>query len=88
MWGRHLHGGDFVIRTTEDLSWWERDPCGEGEIFIMGATISRQNNVSPRRIFYGGDNSVTPAYLFDLSSIFKLHIYAPELLFVMTFMMT
>ena len=37
--GDFLHRGDFIIRTKEDLSLWERDLREEGKIIIMGAII-------------------------------------------------
>jgi len=69
VWGDFLHGGDFVIRTTEDLSRWpvgERSSWG-GRDYHNGGDYLPLKNVSPRRIFYGGDNSVTPAVCIDTS---------------------
>jgi len=53
--GDLLHRGDFIIRTTEDLSRREKDLHGDGEIFITGANIYHQYNVSPRKIYDRGD---------------------------------
>ena len=32
--GDFLHRGNFIILTTEDFWWWERDLHGDGDIFI------------------------------------------------------